>query len=74
MDKRLQIPEAIFGCVLRDFVASYRYTLEAFLAFCSIGDGRVGKALENAVAWLVEGVPSGFRDGINEVMQGKAAD
>ncbi|OLN88322.1 hypothetical protein CCHL11_00448 [Colletotrichum chlorophyti] len=35
-------------------------------ALCNVGDGRVGQALTEAIAWTVEGVTGGLSDGVGE--------
>ncbi|GKT85413.1 hypothetical protein Ct61P_03263 [Colletotrichum tofieldiae] len=35
-------------------------------ALCNVGDGRIGQALTEAIAWTVEGLTGGLSDGVGE--------
>lgn len=71
MERKYHVPEAALSCATAVFLMLYRNSVELYVTVCSMGDGSVGRALDDGTVYLTNGVVAGFREAVFDVARGQ---
>ncbi|KAL1902636.1 hypothetical protein Sste5346_001078 [Sporothrix stenoceras] len=71
MERKYHVPEAVLSCATAVFLMLYRNSVELYVTVCSMGDGSVGRALDDGTVYLANGVVAGFREAVFDVARGQ---
>lgn len=71
IERKYHVPEAVLSFATALFLALYRNAAELYVAVCNMGDGSVGRALDDGTTYLTNGVASGFREAVLDVARGQ---
>lgn len=71
MERKYHVPEAVLSCVTALTLMLYRNSVELYVTVCSMGDGSVGRALDDGTVYLTNGVVAGFREAVFDVARGQ---
>lgn len=71
MERKYHVPEAVLSCATALFLMLYRNSVELYVTVCSMGDGSVGRALDDGTVYLANGVVAGFREAVFDVARGQ---
>ncbi|CAK7228157.1 hypothetical protein SCUCBS95973_006785 [Sporothrix curviconia] len=71
MERKYRVPEAALSCATAAFVMLYRTSVELYMAVCDMGDGSVGRALDDSTVYLINGIVAGFREAVFDVARGQ---
>lgn len=72
MERKYRVPEAVLSCATALFLMLYRNSVELYVAVCGMGDGSVGRALDDGTIYLANGIVAGFREAVFDVARGQA--
>ena len=71
LERKYHVPEAVLSFASALFLVLYRNAAELYVAICNMGDGSVGRALDDGTTYLTTGVASGFREAVLDVARGQ---
>jgi hypothetical protein len=71
MERKYHVPEAVLSCATTVVLMLYRNSVELYVTVCSMGDGSVGRALDDGTLYLANGVVAGFREAVFDVARGQ---
>ncbi|CAK7232014.1 hypothetical protein SBRCBS47491_008124 [Sporothrix bragantina] len=71
MERKYRVPEAALSCATAAFLMLYRNSVELYVAVCDMGDGSVGRALDDSTVYLTNGIVAGFREAVLDVARGQ---
>ncbi|KIH90093.1 hypothetical protein SPBR_00770 [Sporothrix brasiliensis 5110] len=71
MERKYHIPEALLSCATTVALMVYRNSMELYVTVCSLGDGSVGRALDDGKVYLADGVVTGFREAVFDMARGQ---
>ncbi|CAK7268830.1 hypothetical protein SEPCBS57363_003293 [Sporothrix epigloea] len=71
MERKYRVPEAALSCATAGLLMLYRNSIELYVAVCDMGDGSVGRALDDSTVYLTNGVVAGFREAVFDMARGQ---
>ncbi|CAK7273703.1 hypothetical protein SEPCBS119000_005794 [Sporothrix epigloea] len=71
MERKYRVPEAALSCATAVLLMLYRNSVELYVAVCDMGDGSVGRALDDGTVYLANGVVAGFREAVFDMARGQ---
>ena len=71
MERKYRVPEAVLSCATAALLMLYRNSVELYVAVCDMGDGSVGRALDDGTVYLTNGIVAGFREAVFDVARGQ---